>query len=71
MMELTHSPISLYLWQGLVIILITLWMIALVHLLRHKRGPDRLFWLLAITFIPFGGLFYLIWGRRQKSSPSI
>ena len=48
---------------GLVYIL--LWVIGLVHCLKHCHTKDRTMWVLVIILVPFGYLFYYTMGRNS------
>ena len=70
-MILLQAPIGLYLWEGFLISIIVLYIIALFDLLKSTFNDSvtKLLWLIVILFVPVAGLiFYFLIGRKQKSA---
>ncbi len=58
---------GLIFWQ---IIVFSFWLFmifAIIDIVRSKfEGNNKLIWVLVTIFVPFGGLIYFIFGRKNK-----
>lgn len=67
MQNLIILSIGLMMWQ---IVVFTYWLFmifAIIDIVRSKfDGNNKLIWAMVAIFVPFGGLLYFIFGRKNK-----
>lgn len=58
---------SLIIWQLISLINIPIFIYSLIDLIRNKYiGFQKDRWVFILLIVPFGGIFYLIFGRKYK-----
>jgi hypothetical protein len=66
-MNYLSPSLGLIFWQ---IIVFSFWLFmifAIIDIVRSKfEGNHKLIWVLVTIFVPFGGLIYFIFGRKNK-----
>ena len=67
-MDKIINDFGLFIWQGLILLSIGLWIYCLIDILRNKfTQNDKIIWVLVVIFIPIiGSLLYLFIGKNQK-----
>ncbi|MCP9763868.1 PLDc N-terminal domain-containing protein [Lacihabitans soyangensis] len=66
---MTYLSLSfgLVFWQIMVFSFWLLMIFAIIDIVRSKfEGNHKLIWVLVTIFVPFGGLIYFIFGRKNK-----
>jgi hypothetical protein len=50
----------------------TVWLVALIHCIKHKHDSDRLMWVLLVCFLgPLGAVLYLAMGKPKLPPPML
>jgi Phospholipase_D-nuclease N-terminal len=58
---------GLVFWQIMVFSFWLFMIFAIIDIVRSKfEGNHKLIWVLVTIFVPFGGLLYFIFGRKNK-----
>jgi hypothetical protein len=67
MQNLLILSIGLIFWQIAIFSFWLLMIFAIIDIVRSNfEGNHKLIWVLISIFLPFGGLLYFIYGRRNK-----
>jgi len=65
--NLLSPSIGLLTWQVAVFLFWLFMIFAIMDIVSSKfEGNDKLIWILVSIFVPFGGLIYFIFGRKNK-----
>jgi Phospholipase_D-nuclease N-terminal len=66
-MKFLSPSIGLLSWQIAVFCFWLFMIFAIIDIVRSNfEGNLKLIWVLVTIFVPFGGLMYFIWGRKNK-----
>lgn len=66
-MNYLYLSFGLIFWQIMVFSFWLFMIFAIIDIVRSKfEGNHKLIWVLVTIFVPFGGLIYFIFGRKNK-----
>jgi hypothetical protein len=66
-MNYLSPSFGLVFWQIMVFSFWLFMIFAIINIVRSKfEGNHKLIWVLVTIFVPFGGLIYFIFGRKNK-----
>jgi len=66
-MNYLSASFGLVFWQIMVFSFWLFMIFAIIDIVRSKyKGNNKLIWVLVTIFVPFGGLIYFIFGRKNK-----
>ncbi|HLO44613.1 MAG TPA: PLDc N-terminal domain-containing protein [Leadbetterella sp.] len=66
-MNYLSASFGLIFWQITVFSFWLFMIFAIIDIVRSKyEGNHKLIWVLVTIFVPFGGLIYFIFGRKNK-----
>ncbi|MCF8324279.1 MAG: PLDc N-terminal domain-containing protein [Leadbetterella sp.] len=66
-MNYLSASFGLVFWQIMVFSFWLFMIFAIIDIVRSKfKGNNKLIWALVTIFVPFGGLIYFIFGRKNK-----